>query len=77
MTSGHDFRSATYICRSDLSELMKTQWVVERCATCHGNGVLYKHYPIIGDRKYTCPACNGRGRLSERTIYTFEDDHRL
>ena len=56
---------------------MKTQWVVERCATCHGNGVLYKHYPIIGDRKYTCPACNGRGRLSERTIYTFEDDHRL
>lgn len=51
---------------------MKEQWVVEYCSTCHGRGVIYKNYPIIGRRESTCPDCNGRGRLSEKRIYTMD-----
>jgi len=54
---------------------MKSQWVVEYCTKCHGSGVVRKRYPIIGERSSTCPQCNGRGRLSERMVYT-EDDER-
>ena len=56
---------------------MRSQWVVEYCTMCHGSGVVYRRYPIIGERASTCPQCKGHGRLSERRVYTMDDEPRL